>query len=137
MRPSPAPSDGAVVLLAEDEDSLRGMLEILLRTRGYRVISCANGAVARDALLGDARIDAALFDVRMPIVTGGELLSLMRHDPRRVHIPAIAMSAYGDDVQAHALMEAGADAFLAKPFALHELTATLEALLRAASAHQA
>jgi CheY-like chemotaxis protein len=124
------PPSGFVVLLAEDEESLRGMLEIVLRTRGYEVIACANGAEARDALQGDGRIDAALFDLRMPVVTGRELLDTLRSDPRRAGIPAIAMSAYSDDLQAHAMLAAGADAFLAKPFTLQHLNATLDNLLR-------
>jgi CheY-like chemotaxis protein len=125
-----APADGApVVLLAEDEDSLRGMLDIVLRGSGYRVLLCANGSQAQALLEGDGRIDAALFDLRMPEVSGSELLTLLRGDPRRAHTPAIAMSAYNDDQQAQALLTAGADAFLAKPFSLQQLTSTLASLL--------
>ncbi len=124
------PADGApVVLLAEDEDSLRGMLDIVLRGSGYRVVLCANGSQAKAQIEGDSRIDAALFDLRMPEVSGSELLALLRADPRRSAIPAIAMSAYNDDQQAQALLTAGADAFLAKPFSLAQLTATLASLL--------
>jgi CheY-like chemotaxis protein len=124
------PTDGApVVLLAEDEDSLRGMLDIVLRGSGYRVLLCANGSQAKAELEGDGRIDAALFDLRMPEVSGSELLALLRGDPRRARTPAIAMSAYNDDQQAQALLLAGADAFLAKPFSLQQLTSTLASLL--------
>lgn len=118
-----------VVLVVEDEDSLRGMLEIVLRGNGYRVLSCADGAQAQLVLEGDQRIDAALFDLRMPVVSGNALLALLRSDPRRTGTPAIAMSAYSDDQQAQALLAAGADAFLAKPFTLRDLTTTLAALL--------
>ena len=122
--------DGApVVLLAEDEDSLRGMLEIVLRGNGYEVLLCANGAQALALLEGDSRIDAALFDLRMPEVSGAELLAVLRRTPHRAGVPAIAMSAYNDDQQAQALLTAGADAFLSKPFSLQQLTATLAALL--------
>lgn len=125
----PSPGGPPVVLLAEDEDSLRGMLDIVLRGSGYRVVLCANGSQAKAELEGDGRIDAALFDLRMPEVSGSELLALLRADPRRSGIPAIAMSAYNDDQQAQALLTAGADAFLAKPFSLAQLTATLASLL--------
>ena len=122
--------DGApVVLLAEDEDSLRAMLEIVLRGAGYQVLLCANGSQAQALLEGDGRIDAALFDLRMPEVTGSQLLTILRSDPRRARMPAIAMSAYNDDQQAQALLNAGADAFLSKPFSLQQLTATLASLL--------
>lgn len=118
-----------VILVAEDEDSLRGMLALVLRSRGFEVLLCANGAEARDHLHGDARIDLALFDLRMPYVAGDQLLALLRSDPRRAGTPAIAMSAYSDGAQAQQLREAGADAFLAKPFTVEELTITLRGLL--------
>lgn len=105
------------------------MLALVLRSRGYDVLLCADGAEARDHLQGDARIDLALFDLRMPFVTGDELLALLRRDPRRATTPAIAMSAYSDVGQAHQLREAGADAFLAKPFTVDELTITLRGFL--------
>ncbi len=111
------------------------MLEIVLRGAGYRVLLCANGSQARALLDGDARIDAALFDLRMPEMTGSELLTILRGDPRRAHMPAIAMSAYNDDQQAQALLSAGADAFLAKPFSLQQLTTTLGSLLARTAAH--
>jgi CheY-like chemotaxis protein len=120
------------VLVAEDEESLRGMLELVLRTRGYRVLPCASGAEACDALAADGRIDLALFDLRMPGVTGLELLSVLRSDPRRAGTPAIGMSAYGDEQSANEVLTAGADAFLAKPFTIEQLTSTLDAVLRRA-----
>jgi CheY-like chemotaxis protein len=122
-----------VVLVAEDEDSLRGMLELALRGRGFRVLLCADGAQARQALADDEPISAALFDLRMPGATGAEILGAIRGDPRRASIPAIAMSAYSDEQTAHQLLAAGADAFLMKPFTLQQLTSTLEGLLRGAA----
>ena len=127
--PHPPVPAAPVILVAEDEDSLRGMLEIVLVRQGYHVLLCANGAEAKRALEGDGRIDAALFDLRMPVVSGRELLAILRRNPHRAATPAIAMSAYSDDVQAQQMLAAGADAFLAKPFTLHELTTTLAALL--------
>jgi two-component system cell cycle response regulator DivK len=128
VRPDSLPRP--VVLVVEDEESLRGMLALVLRSRGYEVLLCANGAEARTQIESDARIDAALFDLRMPVVTGTELLASIRSDPRRAATPAIAMSAYSDDLQAHALIAAGADAFLAKPFTVQELSATIDGFLR-------
>ncbi len=118
------------VLVAEDEESLRGMLELVLRTRGYHVLPCASGAEACEALAADGPIDLALFDLRMPGVTGLELLNVLRLDPRRAGTPAIAMSAYSDEQSANQVLTAGADAFLAKPFTIEQLTSTLDEVLR-------
>ena len=125
-------SSAPLVLVAEDEDSLRGMLALALRGRGYRVLLCADGAEARQALEGDEQISAALFDQKMPGATGAELLRAIRSDPRRAGIPTIAMSAYSDEQSANQLLAAGADAFLTKPFTLQQLTSMLEGLLRKA-----
>jgi CheY-like chemotaxis protein len=125
-----APAASPTVLVAEDEESLRGMLELVLRTRGYHVLPCASGAEACDALAADGPIDLALFDLRMPGVTGLELLNVLRGDPRRAGTPAIAMSAYSDEQSANQVLTAGADAFLAKPFTIEQLTSTLDEVLR-------
>ena len=108
------------------------MLTIVLRAQGYDTLMCGNGAEARAVIESDQRVDLALFDLRMPLVTGRELIAILRSQPRRAGVPVIAMSAYNDELQARELLAVGADAFLAKPFTLRELTSTIATLLRRA-----
>jgi CheY-like chemotaxis protein len=118
-----------VVLVAEDEESLRGMLELVLHSRGYDVRLCSDGLRAQAAIEGPGRIDAVLLDLRMPGVNGRQLLTCLRELPQRTAVHAIAMSAFSDDLQVREMLEAGADAFLAKPFTIDELTSTLDRLM--------
>jgi len=117
------------VLVAEDEESLRGMLAVVLEGAGYEVLLCSDGLRAREALAGPARIDLALLDLRMPGLGGAQLIEFVRGHPPRAALPLVAMSAFSDDFSAQALLAAGADAFLAKPFTIQELTQLISQLL--------
>jgi CheY-like chemotaxis protein len=78
----PSSATRVSVLLAEDDDSLRTMLELVLQREGYEVHACGDGARAREALAsaaaGGSHLDVALLDLRMPGVTGTELLAQIR-----------------------------------------------------------
>ena len=119
------------VLLAEDDDSLRHMLELVLRREGYDVEACSDGLRALEALAraaaGEARIDVALLDLRMPDASGAQI----RGNEALRSLRVIAMSGFSDAVQAEAARAAGADDFLPKPFSIARLTAALRALVPA------
>ena len=124
------PDSHRVVLVVEDEDSLREMLTLVLKMRAYRVISCGNGLEAKEQLDGVERVDVMLLDIRMPGVDGKQLLSYVRHHPRRASVPVICMSGFSDETQANEMRALGADAFLGKPFSISALMALLEEILR-------
>ncbi len=132
----PAISDGApahdapVILVAEDEASVRSMVALVLRSRGYTTLLCADGREALDRIEAGEHVDAVLMDIRMPRLGGIELVTHIRRRPELRGLPVIAMSAYNDQVQEHEVLSAGANAFLAKPFTVDDLTAALAALLR-------
>jgi CheY-like chemotaxis protein len=115
-----------VVLVAEDEPSLRTMLELILRRGGYQPLLCADGAEAVREIERGARIDGAILDLRMPRVTGDQVLARIRATRELEGIPVIVTSAFNDEVQARAVLDAGATDFLSKPFSVHDLTALLE-----------
>ena len=121
------------MLVAEDDDSLRGMLELVLQREGYEVIACSDGARAREALRaavgGAVQLSAVLLDLRMPRASGAEILETIRSEPVLRSLPVIAMSGHSDALQAQRAREAGADAFLAKPFSVDQLTAQLRSVL--------
>ncbi len=121
------------MLVAEDDDSLRTMIELVLGREGYRVVACSDGARARAALAkasaGEASLDAALLDLRMPGASGVELLRYIRGDERLRSLGVIAMSGYSDARQEQQARAAGADVFLAKPFTVDQLTSTLRSVV--------
>jgi CheY-like chemotaxis protein len=117
-----------LILVAEDEDSVRQMVALALKAIGYRTTVFADGAAAAEAIDGGTVPDAVLLDVRMPRMNGIDLVRHIRAHGPTAAVPVVAMSAYSDELQAREMIEAGANAFLAKPFTIEELRATMDSL---------
>ncbi len=118
---------GQRLLLVDDEDNLRVMLEAALRHSGFEVISAANG---RDALeLASAEtIDVIVLDVMLPDLDGFEICRRLRQDGIRTPIVFLtAKDATEDKVRG---LTIGGDDYLVKPFSLEELVARVNAVLR-------
>jgi two-component system response regulator MprA len=119
----------ARVLVVDDEPTVRRALERALRLDSYDVALAADGEQALDAL-AQGSLDAVILDVAMPRLDGLEVARRMRQGGDRTPILMLtARDAIDDRVQG---LDAGADDYLVKPFALRELQARLRALLRRA-----
>jgi two-component system response regulator MprA len=118
------------ILVVDDEPAVREAVERALRLEGHDVALAADGGEALEAL-GLRRPDAVVLDVLMPRVDGLELCRLMRERGDRTPVLMLtARDAVSDRV---AGLDAGADDYLVKPFALEELLARVRALLRRCS----
>jgi DNA-binding NtrC family response regulator len=112
------------ILIVEDEDKLRRVLELQLRSAGYAVLEAPD---CEAALALAHRADVVLTDLRLPRRDGMALVeALSREQP---HIPAIVMTAYGTIESAVGAMKAGAVDFLLKPFSGDHLLAVVEKAL--------
>src|SRR5947209_11363954 len=120
-------SDGPRVLVVDDDPQLREALTRALELDGYDVSTASNGAKALDAL-GDRRPDVAVLDVMMPYVGGLDVCRTLRE--RRDRLPILVLTARDEVGDRVVGLDAGADDYLTKPFALEELRARLRALLR-------
>lgn len=121
---------GARVLVVDDEPALRESLDRALRAEGYVVETLPDGAAALARLAADEP-DALLLDVLMPGLDGLETARRLRASGSRIPLLMLtARDAVGDRV---AGLDAGADDYVVKPFALDELLARLRALLRRGS----
>lgn len=118
-----------VILVAEDEESVRRMIGLVLRAAGYDSVLCADGLAAAEELESGVSVDAVLMDLRMPRMGGLELVARIRRNDALQALPVVAMSAYNDEVQEREAIAAGANAFLAKPFTLVDLSRALSAVL--------
>jgi two-component system, OmpR family, response regulator MprA len=117
----------ARVLVVDDEPAVRRALERALRLDSYDVALAADGEEALDAL-ANKPADAVILDVAMPRLDGLEVCRRLRQAGDRTPVLMLtARDAIDDRV---AGLEAGADDYLVKPFALRELQARLRALLR-------
>ena len=116
-----------LVLVVDDEATVRQALERALRLEGFAVSTAAGGRAALEEVA--ARPPAVVvLDVMMPDLDGVSVVRRMRADG--VDVPVCILSARDEVDDRVAGLQAGADDYLVKPFALAELTARLNALLR-------
>jgi len=115
------------VLIVDDEPAVRAALDRALRLDRYEVELAADGREALD-LLAEARLDAVVLDVAMPGIDGLEVCKRLREAGDRT--PVLMLTARDEVDDRVAGLDAGADDYLVKPFALKELKARLRALLR-------
>jgi two-component system response regulator HydG len=118
----------AKILIADDEADLRDLLQDDLEANGYETAVAIDGRAALAHLERQQEvIDLLLTDVRMPGLTGNQLLARMRE--LRPEAPVIVMTAFGSVEQAVEMVKAGAFQYLTKPFQTDELLKVLEAAL--------
>jgi CheY-like chemotaxis protein len=116
------------VLLAEDNVVNRELALELLRERGHRVTTAANGREALERLQ-KATFDVVLMDVQMPEMDGLAATRAVREQEKRsgTHVPIIAMTAHAMKGDRERCLEAGMDGYVAKPIQPEELLTALEA----------
>ncbi|HEX9259524.1 MAG TPA: response regulator transcription factor, partial [Acidimicrobiales bacterium] len=118
------------VLVAEDDRSVRQAIERVLKLEGYEVEAVHDGSAALTAI-DEQRPDVVVLDVMMPFVDG---LSVCRHLRQRGdRTPVLLLTARHEVSDRVAGLDAGADDYLVKPFAVDELLARVRALLRRTS----
>nr|WP_295680787.1 response regulator transcription factor [uncultured Lachnoclostridium sp.] len=121
------------ILLAEDEKSLNDIIVKTLRKEHYTLDSCLNGDEALD-FLRFAEYDAIILDIMMPKKSGLEVLKTLRREGNKV--PVLLLTAKDRIEDRVKGLDAGADDYLVKPFALDELLARIRTLLRRESGRQ-
>ena len=120
-------NETATVLIVDDEPAVRSSLERALRMEGLAVVEAADGSEALGRL-AERRVDAVVLDLMMPPPDGLEVCRRVRAAGDRTPVLMLtARDAVDDRVEG---LDAGADDYLVKPFALRELLARVRALLR-------
>jgi two-component system, OmpR family, KDP operon response regulator KdpE len=127
--PERPPTNGPVVLVIEDEPPIRRFLRPTLASQGYRVVESETG---EDGLLQAAtrQPDLVILDLGLPDLDGLEVIRRLRE---WTAIPIIVLSARGAESDKVAALDAGADDYVAKPFAVGELLARARVALRHAT----
>jgi two-component system, sensor histidine kinase and response regulator len=124
------------ILVIDDEEWLREMVQMALEQRGYKAIQAPDGAAGVEAARKQLP-DLILCDVNMGQMNGYATLSALRDEPATVTIPFILMTGQADNEGMRHGMELGADDYLPKPFTLDELYATVDARFKKVEAAQA
>ena len=115
VRVSPAGTARGRILVADDVEDNRQVLMRHLARQGYTAESASDGEQALE-MIRHAAYDLLLLDVRMPRVSGDEVLARLKHDPATHDLPGVMISASDDLATIAACIEAGAEDFLPKPF---------------------
>ena len=123
----------STLLIVEDQEEMRHFLQEELREAGYEVIVTARGLEALDRLATTA-VDVIITDLMMPGMKGDELLAQVRS--RQPDIPVVIITAFGSIESAVEAMKAGAYHYVAKPFRIEQLLATIENALRESQLRQ-
>jgi DNA-binding response OmpR family regulator len=116
------------ILVVEDERKVAAFVRQGLVEEGHAVEVAADGAAALDAVADGPPFDLVVLDVMLPKRDGLSVLKTLR--ARRVHTPVLLLTARDGVADKVAGLDAGADDYLAKPFAFEELLARVRALLR-------
>jgi PAS domain S-box-containing protein len=111
----------AHVLLVDDDDDIREIMEMSLRGAGYEVRSAANGREALDEVAKEIP-DIVLLDMMMPVMSGPEFLAAVRADDRYREMPVLIVTAWPRE----GASLPGAQGVLAKPIDLNELVRTID-----------
>lgn len=113
---------GRSILLIEDDDGIRDSVAECLSTEGYSVTPVSNGVEGLEWLRRENHADLIVLDLVMPVMNGAQFLAAIREDPAFSRVPVVLMTAAmptGD------MPMPQANGYLAKPFELDELLATV------------
>jgi len=111
------------ILIADDEEMMRNLLEKILTREGYQVATAEDGLAALE-LMKDRPFDLVISDMKMPRMNGFELLKAIKKDHAQTGV--IIMTAYGDTYTVKDALLLGADEYITKPFKSYEISLIVE-----------
>ena len=125
------------ILVVEDNEDVRNIVTVYLRSKGFQVVEALDGRAGLD-MVETERPDLVLFDVLLPKLDGIEAIKLLKKMPGGASLPIVMMSAILQhrDIQAE-LASLGISAFLQKPFQVRELLETINKALAQSRPHKA
>jgi len=119
------------ILLVEDDEAIREMVEKYLRMEGFAITSASNGEEAVQYYVSTS-FDLIILDIMMPKLDGLEVLKIIRE---KSALPILIMSAKDSDIDKAVGLGLGADDYIAKPFSMLELSARVKAAIRRATTY--
>jgi DNA-binding response OmpR family regulator len=121
------------LLIVEDDVEIRRLVAESMARLGYEIISASTAMEGLQAAVSESP-DLVVLDLGLPDVDGGELLRMLRAVS---DVPVVVATARGDDSSVVALLDAGADDYLIKPYSTAQLAARVRAVLRRAESAKA
>ena len=119
------------ILIIEDEQDMSDLLAMRFRREQFDVHVALDGQEGLDKVK-DLKPDIVLLDLMLPSLSGNEIASAMRADPKTAHIPIIMLTAKSEESDIVVGLHIGADDYVTKPFSMSVLVARVQAILRRA-----
>ena len=116
------------ILIVEDNPQNMKLYEMVLSAKGYTLLKAIDGEEALDMAIRK-HPDLILMDIRLPGMDGLEVTKKLRENSAFSHTPIIAITAYAMKGDKERAIEAGCNAYLSKPFNIHELTGMIAEML--------
>lgn len=117
-----------LILVADDNADILGLVKAVLERSGYDVVTVSDGAQAL-ASFEQRKPDLAVLDITMPEIDGLEVLRRLRADSRTSGLPVLLLSAQAQEADVVRGFATGASAYLKKPFSPRELRERVAGLL--------
>ncbi len=118
------------ILIADDDPAILRLVRAIIEKDGYTVVSARDGKEAYKFLQSGETFEAAIFDVVMPYIQGTELVKYMQTEKHLKDIPVIVMTAEQNPRFSSESIQAGAVAFLPKPFTATQLKVMLQMFMQ-------
>jgi DNA-binding response OmpR family regulator len=121
----------SLILVADDEPHIVRLVEFALGNHGFDVVTATNGEEAV-RLAAERMPDLVLMDVMMPVMNGFEAVRRIKGDPATADIPILMLSAKSQRTEVTEGLDAGAEAYICKPFSPRELVERVGATIGSA-----
>ena len=116
------------ILVAEDQQHVRSLIEYKLRNSGFVVVAVEDGNAALQKA-EEIIPDLVLLDVMMPLMTGFEVLGALKKNQKTKDIPILMLTAQSKEDEVLKGLELGADDYITKPFSPNDLAARVKTVL--------
>lgn len=113
------------ILFADDEETLRSLLRIILEKGGYEMLEAGDGKAALEQVKKN-RPDLVILDINMPKMNGFDVLEHLKKDPKTRDIPVIMLTTRSGQGDIEEAMELDADQYIPKPFDSEKLISKIQ-----------
>lgn len=117
------------VLIVDDDKTTRKMISLILKSKGYEVVTAENGIEALQKL-GLERINLILTDMNMPYMDGIEFIKQVRANPDMSNIPIVMITTEADEDEKRRAFEAGVDDYLVKPTNAEQISESMKKIVK-------
>lgn len=117
------------ILVVDDDKTTRKMVSLILKSKGYEVVTAENGM---DGLqkLGLEQINLILTDMNMPYMDGIEFTKQVRTNPEIAHIPIVMLTTEADEEEKQRAFKAGVDDYLVKPATAEQILESMRKIIK-------